>query len=179
MTDQPHLQIRRAISADITALAQLKRLTFRETFLEDFAIPYPAADLARFEAASYSEQKVATELADPRHASWVATDAEGALLAYAHCGPCKLPHPDATANCGELYQIYIRRSAQGLGLGKRLLATSCDWIEASFSSRVWLGVWSGNTRAQAFYAAAGFRKVGEYLFEVGDHRDEEFILRRE
>ncbi len=171
--------LRPARPEDAAALAALKLATFRETFLEGFRIPYPPDDLARFEAETYSQARVAAELADPQHASWVCEGADGALLAYAHAGPCKLPHPEATPASGELYQIYIRGSAQGLGLGRALLAVSLDWIAQAYPGPAWLGVWSGNARAQAFYAAAGFRKVGDYHFMVGDHRDEEYIYRRD
>ena len=43
---------------------------------------------------------------------------------------------------------------------------------------IWLGVWSGNDKAQAFYAKRGFAKVGEYRFRVGETLDHEFIMRR-
>ncbi len=171
--------VRPARPEDAAALAALKLATFRETFLDGFRIPYPPGDLPRFEAETYSQARVAAELADAKHATWLCEDADGALLAYAHAGPCKLPHPDATATSGELYQIYIRRSAQGLGLGRTLLAVSLDWIALAYPGPAWLGVWSGNVKAQAFYAAAGFSKVGDYHFMVGDHRDDEFIYRRD
>lgn len=171
--------IRRAEAADAEALAALKLATFRETFLEGFGIPYPPADLARFEEETYSEARVASEIADPSHATWVVENGDGALLAYAHCGPCKLPHPEVTPRSGELYQIYIRRSAQGLGLGRELLRLSLDWIAQEYPGPIWLGVWSGNEKAQAFYGAAGFGKVGDYHFMVGDHRDDEYIYRRD
>lgn len=175
----PSASLRQAIPQDIPALAALKRTTFRETFLEEFAIPYPAADLARFEAAIYGEAQVATEIADPAHRSWVCEAADGTLLAYAHAGPCKLPHPDVTPRSGELYQLYVRRSAQGMGLGRQLLSTALDWLGVTYPGPLWVGVWSRNIRAQTVYARAGFRKVGDYHFMVGDHRDEEFIFRRD
>ena len=183
MTDLPILAIRPALPADTPALAALKLTCFRETFLgEGFDIPYPPADLTRFEAESYGEARVATELADPGHATWVA-EAEGAegraLVAYAHAGPCKLPHPQADTRQGELYQIYIRRSHQRYGLGRRLMALAFDWLAASYPGPIWLGVWSGNEPAQRFYAGLGFRKVGDYHFMVGDHADAEFIFRRD
>jgi ribosomal protein S18 acetylase RimI-like enzyme len=171
--------IRRARPDDAAALAALKLATFRETFLEGFRIPYPPADLARFEAAMYSAEQVMAEIADASHATWLCESTDRALLAYAHCGPCKLPHPDVTAQSGELYQIYIRKTAQGHGLGRQLLRVSLDWIALTYPGPVWLGVWSGNTRAQAFYGAEGFRKVGDYHFMVGDHRDDEYIYRRD
>lgn len=176
---QSSATLRPATSADVPALAALKLACFRETFLEDFAIPYPPADLARFERESYGEPQVAAEIADPTHASWVCADGAGALLAYAHAGPCKLPHPEVTPRSGELYQIYVRRAAQGMGLGKRLLATALGWLETRYPGPLWIGVWSGNDRAQAVYGAQGFRKVGDYHFMVGDHRDAEFIFRRD
>ncbi|HWJ69802.1 MAG TPA: GNAT family N-acetyltransferase [Sphingobium sp.] len=175
----PPTSLRAATAQDVAALAALKLTTFRQTFLEEFAIPYPAHDLARFEAETYGEARIAAELADPAHHSWVCEAPDGTLLAYAHAGPCKLPHPDVTPRSGELYQLYVSRAAQGMGLGRQLLATALDWLATTYPGPLWIGVWSHNARAQAVYAGAGFRKVGEYHFMVGDHRDEEYIFRRD
>jgi len=169
--------LREAVPADAAALAALKLETFRETFLEDFAIAYPPADLAVFEDESYGLPKVQAELADPTHATWV-VETDGKLIAYAHVGPCKLPHPDVQPGELELYQIYLSRAAQGSGLGKRLLTTTMDYMGAR-SARIWLGVWSGNARALAFYSARGFEIVGEYGFRVGTWLDDERIMRRD
>jgi ribosomal protein S18 acetylase RimI-like enzyme len=179
MPDSPRPLLRRATPADAEALAALKLATFRETFLEDFAIPYPADDLSVFVAENYALEPVAAEIADPAHATWVCEDADGTLLAYAHVCPCRLPHPEVHERSGELSQIYVRRAAQGLGLGRRLLQVSIDWLGETYPGPVWLGVWSGNHRGQAVYAALGFRKVGDYQFKVGNHRDDEYIFRRD
>lgn len=171
--------IRPAAAADGEALAALKLAAFRETFLDGFAIPYPPEDLARFEAESYGPARIAAELADPAHATWVARDGAGRLTAYAHAGPCKLPHPDASPAQGELYQLYALNAAQGRGLGRALLDEALGWLARAMPGPVWLGVWSGNKRAQLLYAKRGFRKVGEYGFSVGDWTDREYILRRD
>jgi len=169
--------IRPATPDDVEALAALKLATFRETFVEGFAIPYPLEDLALFEQASYAPATIAAELANPDHATWVA-EAGAHLLGYAHVGPCKLPHPDVRPGAGELYQLYVRGKAQGMGLGGRLLTITLDHLEAVRPGPAWLGVWSGNLRAQAVYAARGFMRVGAYRFPVGDWFDDEFIYRR-
>jgi ribosomal protein S18 acetylase RimI-like enzyme len=170
--------IRRAGPADAAALAAVKRETFLESFVEGgFRIPYPADDLAQFVEASYSEPAVAKELDDPERTNWVAEEA-GRLLGYAHAGPCKLPHPDAKRQEGELYQLYLRGSAQGRGLGRALLDEALAHLEATRPGPLWIGVWSGNIAAQRIYAGRGFRKVGEYRFPVGSWEDEEFIFRR-
>lgn len=171
--------IRPARPDDAEALAALKLNTFRETFLEEgFAIPYPAADLAIFERDSYSAPSVAAELADPTKRSWVA-ERDGRLLGYAQVGPCKLPHDEVADGHGELYQLYVLREAQGLKLGKGLLDAAMAHLASAHPGPVWLGVWSGNDKAQAVYAARGFRKVGDYRFKVGSWYDEEYILRKD
>jgi len=176
MTHEPIL--RAARNHDIEELAALKLRTFRATFLEGFKIPYPPADLAIFEHDSYAPDHVASDLADPRKQSWV-VEHEGALIAYAQCGSCKLPHQDVHERSGELYQIYVDTSAQGMGLGRRLLDQSLGWLREVYPGPQWLGVWSGNLKAQSMYRAQGFEKVGEYEFPVGTWRDHEFIFRRD
>lgn len=171
--------IRLACLEDASALAALKLTTFRETFLEDgFAIPYPPADLAAFELASYAIPAIVAELADPARRNWVVEAADGTLIGYAQVGPCKLPHPEASEVQGELYQLYVLRAAQGMGLGKRLLDAALDHLAMARPGPVWLGVWSGNDKAQAVYAARGFEKVGDYRFKVGSWYDEEYIFQK-
>ena len=175
--DGPRAQTRVARIDEVAALAALKLQTFRETFLEDgFGIAYPADDLAIFEEG-YSEEQVRRELSDPRHTTWVGEE-DGRLLGYAHVGPCKLPHPDVRDGDGELYQLYLLRQAQGTGLGRTLLDIALAHLEKTRPGPIWLGVWSGNTKAQAVYAKRGFTKAGEYEFPVGSWKDHEFILKR-
>jgi len=170
--------IRRATPDDVEALAALKLATFRETFVDGFAISYPPQDRAAFELASYAPAAIAAELADPDHATWVA-EADTRLLGYAHVGPCKLPHPEVRPGAGELYQLYLRGAAQGVGIGRQLLTVALDHLAQTRPGPVWLGVWSGNLRAQAVYAAHGFERVGAYRFPVGSWFDDEFIYRRD
>lgn len=173
------VRITAAETADADPLAALKLDLFRETFLAGgFAIPYPPDDLASFEHESYSPARVAAELADPGHATWIA-QADGRAIGYAHVGPCKLPHPEVQPGAGELYQLYLARAAQGTGIGRLLLDAALDHLGATRPGPTWIGVWSGNLRAQAVYARRGFRKVGEYRFPVGRWEDEEFIFRRD
>jgi ribosomal protein S18 acetylase RimI-like enzyme len=171
--------LRLARADDAAALAELKLETFRETFIHGFALDYPAADLAAFEQSSYSEGAVATELANPDRVTWVGESADGRLLGYAQVGPCKLPHPDRKPGDAELYQIYVRGEAQGIGLGRRLLDRALGHLAQARPGPVWLGVWEGNHKAQAVYAGRGFREVGSYCFMVGDWEDRDLIYRRD
>ncbi|HEX7853195.1 MAG TPA: GNAT family N-acetyltransferase [Sphingobium sp.] len=170
--------IRLALRADVPALAALKRATFRETFIDGFGIAYPPEDQAIFEAETYGELRLSSEIADRGHATWVVEAPDGDLIAYAHAGPCKLPHDEVRDGETELYQLYMLEAWKGGALGRALMERALGWMEGHSRGRQWLGVWSGNERAQRFYARFGFERVGNYDFAVGDHRDHEFILRR-
>ncbi len=151
-----------------------------ETFSETFGHLYPPEDLEAFLLKSYAVDKLAAEIADARQFWRLAVDDDGRARGYLHCGPVGLPHTEADPTAhGELKRIYVHSSAQGQGLGKRLLATAMDWMEATYGAAPqWIGVWSENLKAQALYKAYGFERVGEYKFPVGQTLDDEFILRR-
>ena len=169
--------IRPAVEADAAALGVLGRQTFIDTFVDGFAVPYPADDLATFLDASFSPEAIRAKLQEPGAAWWVA-ERDGELLAFANTGPNTLPHPDARASHTELRRLYVAKAAQGLGLGTRLLTVALQWMEANTDGPIWIGVWSGNRKAQKFYAAFGFSKVGDYQYPIGRWLDDEFILRR-
>ena len=165
--------IRRALESDADALTQLGR----DTFIATFGHLYPASDLNTFLDQAQQPQLYRAWIADPAYAVWI-VEQDGRAVGYALAGPAHLPHPEVTADCGELWRIYLRPEAQGGGLGGRLLDTVLAWLTRP-GRRIWLGVWSGNHRAQAVYASRGFAKVGEYEFPVGETRDQEFILMRQ
>lgn len=169
--------IRPATQADAAALGELGRQTFIDTFVDGFAIPYPADDLKVFLDASFSPETIRNKLLEPGSAWWVA-ERDGDLLAFANTGPNTLPHPEARPGHAELRRLYVSKAAQGLGLGTRLLAVALDWMEDHSDGPLWIGVWSGNLKAQKLYAAYGFVKAGEYQYPVGRWLDDEFILRR-
>lgn len=176
MTDA---MIRPARPADAAALGVLGRQTFIDTFVAEdgFAIPYPKDDLTAFLDTSFNEATITGKLAEPGAAWWVA-ERDGTLLAFANVGANTLPHPDARPSHSELRRLYVGRNAQGLGLGTQLLKVSLDWMEDNTDGPLWIGVWSGNVKAQRLYAAYGFEKAGEYRYPVGTWMDDEFILRR-
>lgn len=85
---------------------------------------------------------------------------------------------DVKAGDGELYQLYVRRGAQGLRLGEGLFTLALAHLATERPGPTWLGVESGNDKVQAFYATRGFTPVGGYRFHGGARADEVLILRR-
>ena len=161
-----HDLIRPARPEDAEALARLGRRTFVDTFVTGFGIPYPQADLAAHLDKTFGVAATRAGLAEPGAAWWVA-DRDGELLAFANAGPNGLPHPEARPSHMELRRLYVDRSAQGLGLGTALLARALEWMEAHTDGPLWIGVWSGNLKAQKLYAAHGFERPGSTSIPSG------------
>jgi diamine N-acetyltransferase len=174
--------LRRATLDDADQLAALCQKTFRETFVEDFTIPYPAEDLDDYFRSAASTEAFAKKIADLRRAAWVIEDQDTKkLLAYALAGPCDdIPHPQVQSNIdGEISRLYVQRDQQGHGYGQQLMNLILRWLDEHYPQRpIWLSVWSKNLKAQKFDENYGFSIVGHYDYPVGQWKDHEFIMRR-
>jgi GNAT superfamily N-acetyltransferase len=146
--------LRHALDTDSVALSQLSQQTFRETYIEDFAIPYSEHDIEYYFHSKKSPEWYASKISDPLQATWVVEDkVTDELVAFAIVCSCKLPHPDVcSGEDGELQFLYVRRDRRSHGLGQRLLNTALFWLEERFRGRpVWLGVLSCNLKAHNLY----------------------------
>ncbi len=161
---------RNATLADGAELAALGRRSFTETF----GHLYRPADLAAF-LATHDEANWAAELADRDFAVRLA-EVDGAAMAYAKLGPAKLPFTPRE-RAVELRQLYVLSPWHGGGVA----ATMMDWAIGEARRRgaadLYLSVFVDNVRAKRFYARHGFERVGTYAFMVGDHADEDDVMR--
>jgi ribosomal protein S18 acetylase RimI-like enzyme len=177
--------LRRADIIDINALSQLRQKTFRETFIEDFSIPFPKKELDSFIHSSTSPESFAKKIDDPKRAIWVIEEKiNGELIAFTTAGPCDtdhIPHPDVCSNKdGAIDQFYVQRNRQSHGFGQQLMNIVLSWLEEQYPARpIWLTVWSGNFKAQKFYTHYGFNRVGEFDYSVGELKTCEFIMKRQ
>jgi len=168
-----NIQIRQA---DRELDARLLAAIAEDTFVTTYGHLYAASDVARFLERRHSRQVYRRLIADREYALWLATD-RGEPVAYAVAGPCALPAPDRMGDAGEIKRLYVSAARRGGGLGGRLMDCMLHWL-AERHGDVFVSVFSGNEGAQRFYTRYGFLKVHEYYFEVGDHRDHEWIMKR-
>ena len=118
--------IRRATPDDAQAWSVLAE----RAFVEAFGHLYPPADLAQFLHDSYSVEVHRAYLSNPKCAMWI-VERDGEAVGYALAGrPCTLPHADIRPEDGELKRIYLLPSAQGGGVGGRLIQSAFVWLEA-------------------------------------------------
>lgn len=162
--------LRAATPADAGALAAIGADTFTETF----GSLYDPADLAAF-LTNHTPDNWTRELSDPRFDVVLAMAGEQAV-GYAKLGPPSLPFtPQGTPI--ELRQFYIRQGFQGSGLAARMMEHVLALARSTGADELFLSVFVDNHRARRFYERYGFVRVGRYDFMVGNHRDEDDVMR--
>ncbi|CAF0916114.1 unnamed protein product [Adineta ricciae] len=181
MTTNPFV-VRRATSSDSDAIAQLSRQTWRETYLEDLALPIPDHDVESYLRTEKSSQWYANKIADPQEATWVMEDTTtGEIVAFLIVGRCEVPHPEFSRNRdGQIEYLYVRRDRQSQGFGKQLMNIALSWLEEQFPERpVWLTTLACNLKSQKMYMNYGFTTVGEFISKVGNTERHFIVMRRE
>jgi ribosomal protein S18 acetylase RimI-like enzyme len=156
--------------ADLAAIDAL----FRTSFADTFAHLYKPEDLAAF-FASFTLADWLEEMADERYAFRLAEE-DGQLVGFVKLGPPSVP-VESRAERLELRQLYIDKAWHGRGIAQQLM----DWAIAEARRRgaheLYLTVYVDNDRARRVYERYGFEPVGRYDFMVGNHADEDIIMR--
>lgn len=160
--------------ARVDDLPAIDRL-FRASFGATFGHLYSAKNLATF-LADFTPANWRREFEEPRFAFRIA-ELDRQPVGYAKIGPMALPTSHGP-NAVELYQLYLLDEAKGKGISGELM----DWVFARARSlggdELFLSVFIANPRARRFYRRHGFAEIGPYHFMVGDHADEDIIMRR-
>jgi ribosomal protein S18 acetylase RimI-like enzyme len=151
-------RIRRATAADCTAIAAVHVVGWRESYRGLMADRV-------LDALSIAERAAMWRGVVERGATTLLVAEAGAALVGFAAGGAR--RGDAVAHDGELYAIYVLRTAQGAGVGGRLLAESAAALaERGFAALV-LWVLRANLNARQFYHRHGGRMVAERTEVVG------------
>ena len=94
-----------------------------------------------------------------------ATPAGGVFIAEKRGEPvgCVAFRPIANRDC-EMKRLYVRATARGEKLGRRLAELVCEEARAAGYARICLDTIETMREARALYASLGFEEIGPYVF---------------
>jgi len=148
---------------------------FDSSFVDTFGHIYDPRDLDMF-LSSFGLADWEERLRDPVFACRIA-EVDGEPAGYIKLGPIKIP-VDTDRPAILLDQLYVLKEHHGAGIAHALM----DWGIAEAKRRgadgMYLTVFTENNRARRFYDRYGFEAVGRYDFMVGNHADEDIIMRK-
>jgi ribosomal protein S18 acetylase RimI-like enzyme len=161
---------RDALPADGDALAQVARRVFTETF----GTLYRQEDLKSYLDSAYGENGLIGVLRDPEYQVRLAIEAD-AIIGYCTIGP--VAFPGEWLGAIELHNLYVLGPHQGEGIAPVLMDWALDQARGRGAREMVLSVYVENHRAKAFYRRYGFVEFGKYTFMVGDHADDDRLMR--
>jgi len=164
------ISYRSATVRDADTLSALGVATFTDTF----GHLYQPGDLQIF-LQNHSPEGWARELADPAFAVRVA-ELDGRMVGYAKLGPPHLPF-EPRGEAAELRQLYVLEEMKGQGVAHALIEWVIDRARDRRADHLYLSVFTDNHRARRFYEKYGFEPEGTYAFMVGNHADEDIVMR--
>lgn len=162
---------RAAAPADGPELASMARRSFTETF----GALYRQEDLAQFLEAAFGSAGLPADLTDPAYRVHVVTDSD-TIVGYCKIGPVTFPG-EWSEDAIELHQLYILGEHHGAGLAPVLMDWALDQARTRGASEMILSVFVDNHRARRFYERYGFEEIGQYKFMVGEHEDDDRLMR--
>ena len=167
----PATSVRRGMTGDAAALAELAARTFADTF----AHSNDPGDMAAYLASAYGLRQQTAELEDPDVVTLLAFRGD-ILVGYAQVRRQPPPACVDVEHPVELRRFYIDRAEHGRGVARVLMDEAHAAVRALGGLHVWLGVWERNTRAIAFYRKYGFERVGSHDFFVGSDRQTDDVF---
>lgn len=164
------ISFRNATPVDAAALAELGAQTFTHTF----GHLYQPNDLDLF-LQNHSPENWEKELADPAFEIRVA-EQDGQMVGYIKLGPPHLPF-EPRGEAAELRQLYVVEEVKGQGVADALMHWVIERARDRRADHLYLSVFTENHRARRFYERYGFEPEGTYAFMVGNHADEDIVMR--
>jgi diamine N-acetyltransferase len=164
------VEYRTATVADAAALSAIGAQTFTDTF----GHLYRPDDLAVF-LKNHAVETWEKELCDPAFAVRVA-ELDGRMVGYAKLGPPHLPF-EPRGEAAELRQLYVLEEMKGQGVAHKLIDWVINLARDKRADHLYLSVFTENHRARRFYEKLGFEAEGTYHFMVGNHADDDIVMR--
>jgi ribosomal protein S18 acetylase RimI-like enzyme len=165
--------IRRGEADDAELLAELGARTFSETFADDNT----PENMTVYLASAFGPNQQTAELADSDSLFLIA-EVDGIAVGYAMIRAGDVPPKVTGENPIELVRLYVSRASLGSGVGAALMQACIGEAKQQGYETLWLGVWEHNHRAHAFYRKWNFREVGTHVFQLGDDRQTDILMRR-
>ncbi|MDO5701566.1 MAG: tRNA (guanosine(37)-N1)-methyltransferase TrmD [Bowdeniella nasicola] len=177
------LTLRRALSTDAQALADLAARTFPDACPPELG----HAAIRDFIENNLSVAVFRSALADDTRPIWLA-EADGRPVGYSlailglrpeeEVGVRDVRHHLPKGRVAEISKFYVERDYRATGLARALMRRVLTDI-AAFTPRVaavWLGTNRSNVRATRFYRACGLRVTGSRTFDVGGEPQDDVII---
>lgn len=157
---------------DILELQEIGRKTFSETFSENNT----EESMNEYLEASFSTEKMTTELNDKNSEFYFAKINEE-VIGYLKLNIGSSQTEIKDDNALEIERIYVSKDFHGKKVGQILYEKAIEIASQKKVDYVWLGVWENNQRAIKFYQKNGFVEFDKHIFRLGDEEQTDIMMK--
>jgi hypothetical protein len=167
------IKIREVKPDDIHLVQEIGKKTFKETFEASNS----TENMQEYLDSSFSISKLVTELSDQNSAFYFAlTDDKVVGYLKVNWGESQTENSDK--NALEIERIYVLKEFHGKKVGQVLYQKAIEISVQKGVEFIWLGVWEENPRAIHFYKKNGFREFDKHVFQLGDDKQTDIMMKR-
>ena len=156
---------------ELTALYEISRATFLDTY----AHKNEPQNVEIHLRDQLSMDQLGEELKDANTSFYFARMGKE-IVGYTKLNTGEAQTEDHYPHALEIERIYVIRSMWKRGIGRQLIEHALEQARMLDRSMVWLGVWTENPEAIAFYTHLGFEPYGTHIFTVGNDPQTDLIL---
>ncbi len=164
-------KIRKVETHEIETLRRVSIETFHETYAED----YDQKLFQDYYQDEMSHAQLLKELENPQSVFYFVLYQEE-IAGYFKINIGEAQTEPFGVDYAELQRIYLYASFQRMKLGQYMFEQVKQIAKQLHKTYLWLGVWSENHAAIAFYEKQGLMKIGEHEFKMGDHVDIDWTM---
>jgi len=168
-----HVNITKTTIDEVSALQQIGRQTFFETFAQSNS----EADMQKYLTDKFSTTQISREVSHPDSQFYIAWE-NGAALGYLkiNTGTAQTELQDESSL--EIERIYVLSAYHGKKIGQLLFNKALEIAQDLNKPTIWLGVWEQNTKAIRFYEKNGFVAFGKHIFKLGEDEQTDIMMKK-
>lgn len=171
--ERDEINVRLAGERDAAELSVMGARMFAQTYG-----PYNLqSDIDEYLRANFTLDRLADDLADPWN-RYLLAEFRKAAVGYAMLRKNEPANHVVMGRPIELARIYVESDLIGKGIGSLLMDSCLEQASKMGYATMWLGVWTQNETAIAFYRRWGFEVVGEHEFILGQDVQNDFLMAR-
>lgn len=169
-----NISIRRVTPEDLEELREIGRQTFSETF----SAVNTENNMIKYLDHRFSIDKLTGELNNAESEFYFA------VLGNKPIGYLKVNYGKAQTELQddksfEIERIYVLKEFQRRKVGQLLYEKAFQIAKNKKAGYIWLGVWENNFKALSFYRKNGFAEFDRHIFELGNSRQIDYMMRLE
>jgi ribosomal protein S18 acetylase RimI-like enzyme len=168
------VKIRIATAEDYTAVTELGRSTFYESWIH----MHSEEDMQLYLADAFTPEKIKKDLENPAN-TFILAYYNSELIGYAKLRIDRTYPQLNNEPAIEMERIYVMHKYHGVKAGRALMDKSLEIAREKKYKWMWLGVNQENSKAINFYKRYGFVIDGIKTFKLGNVIDDDFLMKME